>query len=92
MDELTVTTVARGLSRLLSVWEQDELLQNWKIIVLLHGEENLERLRSECHCIAYFLKWITPHLENKSNIEQDIDPRSHRDGFSPLDALIQTQT
>lgn len=64
MDELTVTTVARGISRLFAVWKRYDQLADWSMTILLHGEENLERLRRECYCKAYFLPWLTPHSEN----------------------------
>lgn len=87
MDELTVTTVARGISRLLSIWKFNDELKHWMVTILLHGEENLERLRSECRCIAYFLKWLTPQVTDGS-IERDRDPRSELTAASPLEDVI----
>lgn len=90
MDELTVTTIARGLNRLLAVWKdvniefksegmdesepvaKSESLGDWQMTILLHGEENLERLRRECACQAFFLPWLTPSaIRSSDNGSQD---------------------
>lgn len=77
MDELTVTTIARGLNRLMAIWKKNSNLEKWRMTILLHGEENLERLRRECYCKAYFLPWLTPQTESSHppKIEHDL-PRS----------------
>ena len=74
MDELTVTTIARGLNRLMAIWKKNSNLEKWRMTILLHGEENLERLRRECYCKAYFLPWLTPQTESSHppKIEHDL--------------------
>jgi len=61
MDELTIVTVARGLGRLLRLWKRfDQGKRPWRLIVLLHSEEDLETLRSEFPCLTYLLPWLSP--------------------------------
>lgn len=62
MDELSVTTVARGLSRLMRLWDDHAPAHDWRIVLMLHGEENVERVRSEAPCAVYHLPWLTPLL------------------------------
>jgi hypothetical protein len=70
MDELTVTTIARGLGRLLRLWQQrDGADGGWQLVVLLHGDEDLERLRREVPCAAYFMPWLAPHTPLDREIE-----------------------
>jgi hypothetical protein len=42
MDELTVTTVARGLAKVVNVFPQA-----WQLVFLFHGADDLERFRQE---------------------------------------------
>ena len=42
MDELTVTTVARGLAKVARVFPP-----GWQLVFLFHGEDDLERFRQE---------------------------------------------
>jgi energy-coupling factor transporter ATP-binding protein EcfA2 len=62
MDELTVVTVARGLSRVLRLWNVQEGSGDplWQVLILLHGEENVERIRHEVPCVVHWLPWLTP--------------------------------
>ena len=55
MDELTVTTLSRGLSKLLRIYPQ-----GWQIVALFHGEENMEHIREETPCEVYHLPWLKP--------------------------------
>ncbi len=72
MDELKVTTVARGLARVLRLWQNqtgDISLKEWDIILLLHGEENCERIVRECAAARYQFPWLAPvgqQLEKES--------------------------
>ncbi|MEA3207907.1 MAG: hypothetical protein QOE70_964 [Chthoniobacter sp.] len=71
MDEFTVTTVARGLCKLLRMWKtldakpaasttKTAFGSAWQILLLLHGEEDVERVRSEAPCTIYYLPWLSP--------------------------------
>ncbi|EDM73991.1 hypothetical protein PPSIR1_14490, partial [Plesiocystis pacifica SIR-1] len=55
MDELTVTCLARGLSKFLAV-----LPEPWSLLMLFHGESDLIRFREEVECGVYFLPWLSP--------------------------------
>ncbi|PRQ06189.1 ATP-binding protein [Enhygromyxa salina] len=55
MDELTVTTLARGLAKLLRV-----LPRRWSLMMLFHGEGDLARFHDEVECGVYFLPWLSP--------------------------------
>lgn len=53
MDEMTVTTLARGLARLVRL-----LPENWQLLLLFHGEDDLERFRREMPAAVYSLGWL----------------------------------
>jgi hypothetical protein len=55
MDELTVTTVARGLAKVVNVFPAD-----WQLVFLFHGEDDLERFRQEIPAAVYLLPWLAP--------------------------------
>lgn len=55
MDELTTATVARGLSKLANV-----LPNGHKVLILLHGEDDLERFRREIPASVYRIPWLSP--------------------------------
>lgn len=55
MDELTVTTLARGMAKLVHV-----LPEGWRVVMLFHGEDDLERFRHELPAAVYKLEWLTP--------------------------------
>ena len=61
MDELTVATVARTLARLLRLWSQVPGLGDWDLVVLLHGEENCQRLLLDAPAAYYRLPWLPMH-------------------------------
>jgi len=62
MDELTVTTIARGLARILRLWKRhiDQDSSPWRIVLLLHGEDDVERIRGEVPCDVHLLPWLSP--------------------------------
>lgn len=66
MDELTVTTVARGLARLVGL-----LPEGWEILGLFHGEDDLERFRRELPASVYLMKWHRYGSAEKEDIELD---------------------
>ncbi len=55
MDELTVTTLARGLAKLVRV-----MPQRWTLMMLFHGEGDLARFHDEVECGVYLLPWLSP--------------------------------
>jgi hypothetical protein len=67
MDELTVTTLARGLAKLLRV-----LPTRWSVMMLFHGEGDLARFHDEVECGVYFLPWLSPTVRG-----QQVDIRCH---------------
>jgi hypothetical protein len=61
MDELTVTTVARGLGRLLRLWQRfDNSESGWRLMIFLNSEASVESFRSEVPCTTYLLPWLSP--------------------------------
>jgi hypothetical protein len=60
MDELTVTTLARGLAKLLRV-----LPARWSLMMLFHGEGDLARFHDELECGVYFLPWLSPTVRGQ---------------------------
>lgn len=62
MDELTVATVSRSFARLLRLWRDESLgLGDWQLVLLLHGEDDCERILLECPAAHYRLPWLAPH-------------------------------
>jgi hypothetical protein len=68
MDELTVTTIARGLARLLRLWKRhlDTDGSPWRLFLLLHGEDDVERIRGEVPCDVHLLPWLSPTAASAS--------------------------
>ena len=62
MDELTVTTVARAMAKIERLWRHSPGTQDegWKILLLLHGQDDAERFRVEVPCAFYRLPWLGP--------------------------------
>ena len=76
MDELTVSTLARGLARLFRLWKRKPALAPWKVLMLLHAEDNVSRVRSEISCPVYFLPWLKPRMDaaTEENAEIKVEP------------------
>ena len=55
MDEMTVSSLARGLGRLFRIYPT-----GWRIVALFHAEEDLHRVRAEVPCAVYRLPWVNP--------------------------------
>ncbi|MCP4043213.1 MAG: hypothetical protein GY731_14860 [Gammaproteobacteria bacterium] len=54
---MTVSAVARGISRLIRLWsEQDP----WRLLILLHRESDVWLSRMELPCAVYKLPWLAP--------------------------------
>ena len=66
MDELTVTTFSRGLTRLLECLPKD-----WTFLFLFHGEEDLQRFGSEVPAAIYRLEWL--RLRGSGHGRQEVE-------------------
>jgi hypothetical protein len=55
MDEMTVSSLARGLGKLMRVFPD-----SWRIVALFHSEEDLYRIRDEVRTAVYRLPWLSP--------------------------------
>lgn len=55
MDEMTVSSLARGLGRLVRIYPA-----GWRIVALFHAEEDLHRVRAEVPCAVYRRPWVNP--------------------------------
>lgn len=64
MDELTVSSVAKGLAKIVRLW-QHLGTEPWQLIFLFHGEEDLERFRREVPAALYHLPWLTPGSQDE---------------------------
>lgn len=75
MDELTVTTLARGLAKLMRV-----LPRRWTLMMLFHGEGDLARFHDEVECGVYLLPWLSP-TQRGSAIKIECRPQTSRLGL-----------
>lgn len=88
MDELTVTTLARGLAKVMRLWPEE-----WQLIMMLNSADDLDRFRREAPAAAYFLPWLGkaakegPHPAEKP-IEPDLTDRSLRSQIQKLRHLL----
>jgi hypothetical protein len=90
MDEITVTTVARGLGKVLRLWQQiDDSRAPWRLAILIHGEENLERIRHETPCATYFLPWLSPAPRLEQKHVMRAEPSRMSCELQKLNELIQ---
>jgi hypothetical protein len=94
MDELTVTTIARGLARLLRLWKRhlDGAAPPWRIFLLLHAEDDVERIRAEVACAVYFLPWLSPCGDTKNIQDTTVRPSTSLllGELQTLESVIQT--
>jgi hypothetical protein len=63
MDELTVTTVARAINKIVRLWRVNDKSTGsppWHLWLLLHGQDDADRFRSEVPCAYYRLPWAVP--------------------------------
>jgi hypothetical protein len=66
MDELTVISVARALSRLTRIYPP-----GWQILAFFHGEDAIARVLDETQAVVYKLPWMQP---TTSSSDEPIDP------------------
>jgi hypothetical protein len=69
MDELTVTTLARGLAKVLQVFPA-----KWQLAFLFHGEDDLERFRQEVPAAVYLLPWLAPAAASEDQLSISAEP------------------
>jgi energy-coupling factor transporter ATP-binding protein EcfA2 len=62
MDELTVTTLARGLAKVSRLWGED-----WKLLLLFHGQEDRDRFDQEIPLALYRLPWLSTEEVSKDS-------------------------
>ena len=55
MDELTASTVARGMAKVAALFPP-----GWQLLLMFHGEEDLETFRREVPGSVYYLPWLGP--------------------------------
>jgi hypothetical protein len=63
MDELTSATVAGGVAKVSAL-----LPEGWQMILMFHGEEDLETFRREIPASVYHLPWLGPTTAAQANI------------------------
>ncbi|HEX2642232.1 MAG TPA: AAA family ATPase, partial [Thermoanaerobaculia bacterium] len=84
MDELTVTTLARGVGRVLRL-----LPEPWRLMLLFHGLDDLDRFRQEVPSKIYKLPWLTPaEREEGREMPAVQDEAGRRPEFQPLGNLL----
>jgi hypothetical protein len=55
MDELTAATVARGVAKIAAL-----MPEGWQLIIMFHGDEDLEVFTREVRASVYRLPWLGP--------------------------------
>jgi len=90
MDELTVSTVARGLGRYLRLRARlGEGSQSWRLLLFVHGEQNVERIRREAPCATYRLPWLPPNARLGNEPPITAEPSQLRgDNLQDLSRII----
>ena len=82
MDEHTVTSLARGIARLLAIYPE-----GWQLMFLFHGEDNMERFRRVVPSAVYRLPWIG--TDEKDPIKYDQDMSMLGNEYQSLESLIK---
>jgi len=83
MDEMTVSSLARGLGRLVRIYPA-----GWRIVALFHAEEDLHRVRAEVPCAVYRLPWVNPTGAKEKPIGVDSDESTWRRKQQTLSTFI----
>lgn len=75
MDELTISTISRAIGRLMRLWQNVAGgLELWNLLVLVHGEGTMSRIRNEVACSAAYLPWLQPReLDARTDSEKSND-------------------
>ena len=64
MDELTSTALARGLTKVVRLW--GELGRAERLLLLFHGNDDLERFSNEIAAATYRLPWLSPSAQSET--------------------------
>jgi hypothetical protein len=90
MDELTVTAFARGLAKVLSLWfaADQPRVDQWQVMILLHGKKDLERFRRELPSAFYHLPWLSPSPRDRELKIRPSEPSTPDVGFQDLGRLM----
>jgi hypothetical protein len=90
MDELTVSALARGVAK---VMRPDIFPKGWRLVIMFHGQDDLERFRHEVPSAVYYLPWLTSAVSaNAPEIPIKADARKNSaEGFQNLATIINAQ-
>jgi hypothetical protein len=99
MDEMTVTAVARALSKLMRLWRMVEAQNGapasgvgepWRLLILLHGQDDVERFRVELPCVLYRLPWLGTAIDTDRRPDEIIaaEPSLLSDRLQPLATVL----
>lgn len=85
MDELTVSTVARAIGRLIRLWPDSD---GWRLLILLHRESDVRRFAREVPCTIHRLPWLSPKPQDSGQrIETEFS--RHSGQLLDIDALLK---
>lgn len=85
MDELTVSTVARAIGRLIRLWSDSD---GWRLLILLHRESDVRRFAREVPCTIHRLPWLSPKPQDSGQrIETEFS--RHSGQLLDIDALLK---
>lgn len=85
LDELTVTTFARGLVKVTRLWDGSV-----QLLLLFHGRDDCERFLGEMPLAFYRLPWQSPEAGDSSQQVEITaeDPRPVLEGTQRLANLV----
>ncbi len=91
MDELTIACIAKGLRRLIRIW-QLAMEEPFDLLVFLHGDESFERMRHEIPATVHQLPFQVPDRPDQSYPTHE--PVQIKDGsrtsMAPLESLLSS--
>lgn len=81
MDELTVTTLARGVAKVSRLWGE-----GWRLLLLFHGQEDCDRFCQEIPLALHRLPWLSQGEE----ASKELDPVLYPGGLQSLTQVART--
>lgn len=90
LDELTVTAVACGLQKL--VFKFNSEVEDWRFLILLHSEADLNRISSLIPGTVYLLPWLSPaEREGEDPLEIKLDQKRSNQKRRPqsLEGIVE---
>ncbi len=87
MDEITVTTLARGLAKVSRLWKGP-----WQLVLFFHGKEDLERFEAEMPAATYELPWLSPGQEKPGEIKIETRPGAFGPKIQDFSSLASPRT